>query len=378
MSHNFSYWEKTSFLSGFDILIIGSGIVGLSAALHLKKKRPEWNIGVLESGFLPSGASTKNAGFACFGSISELLEEFKTHSEDEVLSIIEMRWKGLQKLRKTLGDHVISFENYGGFELFKHDESDLSEQCINNIPHFNRLLQDIIGKPDIYAVKNAKIAEFGLAGINHIICNKYEAQINTGRMLRALLSYVQGLGVLILNNCKVNELEEDSSRQILHTNQGILRSERVIIATNAFGRELIPELDVKPGRGQVLITEPVHNLKIKGTFHYNRGFTYFRNIDDRILLGGFRNLDFKTEETFSLGTTDIIQNSLEKLLYECIVPERKLKIEQRWSGIMGFGKELKPIIRKLNPGVYCAVRCNGMGIAMGSLSGQMVADLVEV
>lgn len=45
---------------------------------------------------------------------------------------------------------------------------------------------------------------------------------------------------------------------------------------------------------------------------------------------------------------------------------------------MGFGKELKPIIRKLNPGVYCAVRCNGMGIAMGSLSGQMVADLVEV
>lgn len=378
MSDNFSYWEKTSFLSGFDILIIGSGIVGLSAALHLKKKRPKWNIGVLESGFLPSGASTKNAGFACFGSISELLEDFKTHSEAEVLSMIEMRWKGLQKLRKTLGDQVISYQNHGGFELFKHDESDLAEHCINNIPRFNRLLKDIIGKPDIYAVKNAKIAESGLAGINNIICNKYEAQINTGKMLRALLSHVQGLGVLILNNCKVNKLEEDNSRQILHTNQGILRSERVIIATNAFGSELVPELDVKPGRGQVLITEPVHNLKIKGTFHYNRGFTYFRNIDDRILLGGFRNLDFKTEETFSPGTTEIIQNSLEKLLYECIVPGRKLKIEQRWSGIMGFGKELKPIILKISSGVYCAVRCNGMGIAMGSLSGEMVADLVQV
>lgn len=378
MSDNFSYWEKTSFLSGFDILIIGSGIVGLSAALHLKKKRPEWNIGVLESGFLPSGASTKNAGFACFGSISELLEDFKTHSEAEVLSMIEMRWKGLQKLRKTLGDQAICFENHGGFELFKYDESDLAEHCINNIPRFNRLLKDIIGKPDIYAVKNAKIAEFGLAGINNIICNKYEAQINTGRMLRALLSHVQGLGVLILNNCKVNKLEEDNSRQILHTNQGIFRSDRVIIATNAFGSELVPELDVKPGRGQVLITEPVHNLKIKGTFHYNRGFTYFRNIDDRILLGGLRNLDFKTEETFSPGTTEMIQNSLEKLLYECIVPGRKLKIEQRWSGIMGFGKELKPIIQKLSPGVYCAVRCNGMGIAIGSLSGEMVADLVQV
>ncbi|WP_276364369.1 FAD-binding oxidoreductase [Daejeonella sp. H1SJ63] len=378
MADTFSYWEKTSFLSGFDVLIIGSGIVGLSAGMHLKKKRPELNIGILESGFIPAGASTKNAGFACFGSISELLEELKTGTENEVLSLIEMRWRGLEKLRKNLGDEALSFKNYGGFELFKETETEASEHCINNIPYFNQLLKNIIGKPDIYAVNNAKIAEFGLAGINNIICNKYEAQIDTGKMMRAMISKVQGLGVLILNNCRVNKLEQDTSGQILHTNQGIIRSNNVIVATNAYGKELIPELDIVPGRGQVLITEPVKDLKIMGTFHYNKGFTYFRNIDDRILLGGFRDLDFQTEETLKPGTTELIQNSLEELLHNTILPGRKIKIEQRWSGVMGFGKELKPIISGISPGLYCAVRCNGMGVAMGSLSGEQVADLVQL
>lgn len=59
MDQRFSYWEKNAFLSGYDVIIIGSGIVGLSAALHLKTKHPELNAGVLEAGFLPAGASTK-------------------------------------------------------------------------------------------------------------------------------------------------------------------------------------------------------------------------------------------------------------------------------------------------------------------------------
>ena len=378
MNDLFSYWQKTSFLSGFDVLIIGSGIVGLSAALHLKKRNHNLNIVILESGFIPAGASTKNAGFACFGSISELLEDLKSNSEDEVLSLIEMRWKGLERLRNNLGDEALSFQNLGGFELFKTNEAEASDQCIINIPYFNKLLKSIIGKPDIYAVNNAKIAEFGLQDINTIINNKYEAQIHTGKMMRALLSKVQGLGVLILNNCEVKKLEKDSHQHIVHTNQGMIKSKNIIVATNAWTKELIPELEVIPGRGQVLITEPVQGLKIRGTFHYNKGFTYFRNIDDRILLGGFRDLDFQNEETSEPGISSLIQNSLEEFLKNHILPGTEVKIEQRWSGIMGFGKQLKPIIKKLKPGLFCAVRCNGMGIAMGSLSGEQVADLVEI
>ena len=378
MINSFSYWEQKSFLSGFDVLIIGSGIVGLFAALSLKSQKPKLKIGVLEAGFLPGGASTKNAGFACFGSISELIEELKTGSEDEIAGIIELRWRGLKKLRESLGDRAISFEQYGGYEVFKSSETDFANSCIEQIPYFNKFLGSIIGKTDIYAVNNAKIAEFGMNGIINMIKNKYEGQIDTGKMMSALLSKVQGMGIAIFNNCRVQKIESNSNDQVLITNQGTLKASAVILATNAFGKELIPKLDVVPGRGQVLITEPIKGLKIKGSFHYNRGYTYFRNIDDRILLGGGRDLNFEAEQTLDPGITDIIQNYLEKLLNETILPEQKVKIEHRWSGVMGFGKEVKPIVEKIQPGLYCAVRCNGMGVAMGSLLGEQVAMLIDL
>jgi len=378
MKNSFSYWEQKSFLSGFDVLIIGSGIVGLNAAFNLKSQKPKLKIGVLEAGFLPAGASTKNAGFACFGSISELIEELKTGSEDEIAGIIELRWKGLEKLRKNLGDQTISFEQYGGYEVFKATETDLAKTCIEQIPYFNKFLSSIIGKTDIYAVNNAKIAEFGMNGITNLIRNKYEGQIDTGKMMSALLSKVQGMGVTVFNNCSVQKIKSISNDQVLITNQGTFRARSIIMATNAFSKELIPDLDVVPGRGQVLITEPIKGLKLKGCFHYNRGYTYFRNINDRILLGGGRDLDFEGEQTLEPGITDIIQDSLEKLLFETILPEQKIKIDHRWSGVMGFGKELKPIVKKIQPGLYCAVRCNGMGVAMGSLLGEQVANLIEL
>lgn len=350
--------------------------MGLNAALRLKTQSPALHVGILEAGFLPSGASTKNAGFACFGSISEAIHEIKTSGEDKFLELIEMRWMGLARLRKNLGNEPISFLQYGGYEIFKESERIFAEECIEQIVHLNRLLKPIIGKHDIYAVSNAKIAEFGFSGITHLIENKYEGQIDTGEMMRSLILKVAGLGVLIYNNCRAQSFEELAGQHLVNTNQGMFKAKNIIIATNAFARELLPDLEVFPGRGQVLVTEPLNNLKILGAFHYNRGYTYFRNIDGRILLGGFRDLDINTERTLEPGLTDIVQTALEKLLFETILPGQRPKIDYRWSGVMGFGSETKPIVKEIAPGLYCAVRCSGMGIAIGSLLGEQVAELM--
>ena len=82
---NLSYWEIKSWFTNIDYTIVGSGIVGLSCALHLKERFPKAKILVLEKGTLPQGASTKNAGFACFGSLSEILDDLITHSEEKFL-----------------------------------------------------------------------------------------------------------------------------------------------------------------------------------------------------------------------------------------------------------------------------------------------------
>ncbi|MGB4398210.1 MAG: FAD-binding oxidoreductase [Daejeonella sp.] len=376
MGQSFSYWEQKSFLLGFDVIIIGSGIVGLSSALKLKAKHPALQIGVLESGFLPSGASTKNAGFACFGSVSEAVDEIKYEGEENFLSLVEMRWKGLSRLRKNLGDKSIRFKQFGGYEIFKRSEKVFAIECMEEIQHLNRLLKPIIGKHDIYAEANAKIADFGFSGIEYLIENKYEGQIDSGRMMTALISKVAGMGVQIFNSCRVHQFEGEAGNHIIKTSQGNFKSKLLIVATNAFAHELLPELEIIPGRGQVLVTEPIKNLSVRGAFHYNRGYTYFRNIENRILLGGFRNLDKDAEQTTEPGITDVIQTALEELLHENILFGTKPKIEHRWSGVMGFGPELKPIVREVRPGVYCAARCSGMGVAIGSLLGEQVAQLV--
>ena len=59
-----------------------------------------------------------------------------------------------------------------------------------------------------------------------------------------------------------------------------------------------------------------------------------------------------------------------------ILPGQNVEIDYWWSGIMGFGEELSPIVKLIELNIFCAVRCNGMGVAMGSLVGEEVAELV--
>jgi gamma-glutamylputrescine oxidase len=375
MEPNYSYWEQTQFVNNADVIIIGSGIVGLSAALHLKKQQPGIKVLVLERGFLPAGASTKNAGFACFGTISEQMAYLKRSSEEDVLRMVDYKWRGLQRLRQNLGDEAIDFQQPGGYELFRNDEEQQANEFIEQLTYFNNLLKQAIGKPDIYAVADAKIAGFGFAGVSKMIVNRYEGQLNTGKMMRALLQKVYNTGAIVLNNCDVNGIKYGDQYIQLTTTQGNFKTGKVIVATNAFASQLFPDLQVVPGRGQVLVTKPIPKLKLNGTYHFNEGYYYFRNIDNRVLFGGGRNINFKSEETFNLGNTDQIKQQLTTYLNELILPGQNAEIDYWWSGIMGFGEDINPIVKQIQPKVYCAVRCNGMGVAMGSLVGEEVAEL---
>ncbi|GAA4338132.1 FAD-dependent oxidoreductase [Mucilaginibacter gynuensis] len=375
-TQTFSYWEQTSFINNSDVIIIGSGLVGLSAALHLKTQQPKLNVLVLERGFLPSGASTKNAGFACFGTVSEQIANIKASSEGEAMQLVNYRWRGLQKLRQNLGDANIDYQQHGGYELFMQHETERADTCIEQLTYFNNLLQQATGERDIYAVANAKIADFGFDKVSRIIVNRCEGQIDTGKMMRALLQKVYNAGVLVLNNCAIERFEQTGEGINLITSQGNFKTSKVILATNAFAAQLFPELDVTPGRGQVLVTEPIAGLKLQGTYHFDEGYYYFRNINNRILFGGGRNIDFNAEQTWNMGHTEAVKAKLLHYLNNVILPGQEVQVDTWWSGIMGFGNELSPIVKQVASNIYCAVRCNGMGVAMGSLVGEEVAELV--
>ena len=151
---NFSYWEYNTWFHNIDYAIIGSGIVGLNCALRLRQKFPNAKIVVFERGTLPNGASTKNAGFACFGSVSEILEDLKTHSEKEVIDLVNNRIKGLTLLRKNLGDQQIDFQLNGGYEIFNSDDDELFENCLSNLDSINKLLKKtILDQKETFSLK---------------------------------------------------------------------------------------------------------------------------------------------------------------------------------------------------------------------------------
>jgi glycine/D-amino acid oxidase-like deaminating enzyme len=369
---NFSYWELKNWFTNIDFTIVGSGIVGLHAALRLREKFPESKILILEKGMLPEGASTKNAGFACFGSISEILDDLKSHSEEEVIQLVQKRWQGMQLLRKNLGDEALDFKPFGGYELFLKDDESIYNECLQKLPFVNDILKPIF-KAEAFE-KN--IDRFGFANIQeYTIFNPFEGQIDTGNMMQALLKKAQTNNILILNNQNVIKHQDFGNYVEIQVNDFSFTTKKLLFATNGFAAQLTNN-EVKPARAQVLITEPIDNLDIKGTFHLDKGYCYFRNINNRILIGGSRNLDFQTENTTEFGTTEIIQNSLENLLKNVILPNTKFKIAHRWSGIMGMGNSKKPIVQQLSQNVYCGVRLGGMGVAIGSLVGNELADLV--
>ncbi|MEO8760307.1 MAG: FAD-dependent oxidoreductase [Bacteroidia bacterium] len=369
----FSYWENQTYFNNVDLLVIGSGIVGLNAAISYKKKFPKNKVLVIERGVLPNGASTKNAGFCCFGSVSELSDDLTTMPEDNVWQTVKLRYKGLKNLRKIIGDKNMNYNQLGGFEVF--DAKSDFEANADLIFSFNKKMRDAIGLKNVYEIDKTKIKQSQFSGFKYCIKNNYEGQINTGQMMQTLLNKAYKAGVIILNNMEIAKLKDtDKEVEVHFTNNLSIKSKKVIVATNGFAKQLLPNLNVKPARAQVLVTSPIKNLKVEGAFHYQKGYYYFRNIDTRILFGGGRNLDFKAEETTDMQLTKLVQTKLETILKECILPKQKYTIEHRWSGIMGVGAEKKPIIQHTSKNIVCAVRMGGMGIAIGSLVGKMAVD----
>jgi glycine/D-amino acid oxidase-like deaminating enzyme len=372
---NWSYWEVKSLFANLHCVVVGGGIVGLSSALHIKRNNPNWNVLVLERNAFSAGASTKNAGFACFGSAGELLDDLKTMSEDEVFRLVNRRYQGLLALRKELGDSAVGYEHVGGTEIFDQTQQEAFEQCLDALPYLNSMLAESIGEK-AYVALPVQHQQWQFAGVKSAIFNQYEGTIDTGKMMRNLLLKAQMEGVHVLNGVEVKGLRQGQRSAEIAISDYTISVPVAVVCTNGFAKQLVPELEVLPARNQVLVTEPIEGITWKGAFHMDSGYIYFREIDGRVLLGGFRNRDLAKENTADFGLTDSIQQAQQHFLEQVLFPGRSVKVEYRWSGIMGLGPVKSTIVKQHSENVFVGVRMGGMGVALGSLVGREVAALV--
>jgi glycine/D-amino acid oxidase-like deaminating enzyme len=361
----FSYWEKTSFLEPRDLIIIGAGIVGMSAGLFYKRANPKAQVLILDKGFMPEGASTRNAGFACIGSVGEHVSDMEKEAAEKIRIRIAMRYRGLQLLRSTLGDDAIRYEPTGGYELFT--SADEHDEAAQHIPAFNGWVEELISEKQVY--KSSTLNGYP------IIFNRLEGMLHPGKMMQRLLGLTAQEGVEVQWKCPVSELADDGSVVL---EGGIeLRSKQVLVACNGFTSRLLPGIGIRPARGFVMVTNEQEILPWRGTFHHDRGYIYFRNLDNRLLIGGARNLAAQEEETDRFGVNPVIKNHLCTFASEVLRLSPEWKIDYEWSGIMGFTDTKTPVLKRLDSTRVVAAGLSGMGVAIGMQIGKEAAALLN-
>ncbi|HSJ69850.1 MAG TPA: FAD-dependent oxidoreductase [Anditalea sp.] len=370
-----SYWEKKNFIQ-YDYIVIGAGIVGLSTAIHLKVKFPDKSVMVVERGIFPSGASSRNAGFACFGSISEILDDLDHLSEDEVVELVAKRYNGLSEITEIFGEDLLGYERIGGYEVIREEEIGSLDQ----MDRINKMLKPLFGDPVFSKVTNPQ--KFGFSDkVKAVIKNKYEGQLDSGKFIRALWHKCQEMKIQIFTGAEVESIDRESGtvkvKNPIYNNTINFHAEIIALCTNAFSGQFLPELQMKPGRGMVMVSKPLDNFPWEGAFHIDKGYTYFRNVDNRLLIGGGRNMDFVSEETNAFGINEVIKEYLINLTNEMIFPDQSIEFEMEWSGIMGFGNNKVPYVKLLDEKTGVAIRMGGMGVAIGWQAAKELVNLFE-
>lgn len=372
MVYDFSIWEYETYRRSWDVCIIGSGINGLSAGISLLEKNPALNVLIVDRWFIPLGASTRNAGFSCFGSPSEILDDIANVGEEAAMALVGKRWQGLLKLRSRLENSNAQYETNGGYELYNEEDF---EKVNSKLDYLNGLMQSAIGKACVF---NSVKVPAGIRDFDRAIFNHFEGQLHAGYMIEHLKKLYTGLGGNIWTGLNIDHIEEDNEKVILGSVLSIpIEARKLIVTTNAFAAHFFPTLDIHGARNHVLVTSPIEGLTWKGCFHYDKGFYYFRNIGNRILLGGARNMDFETENTIEFGKNPLILETLERFLYHHLADRHSCKIDFQWSGIIGVGSQKMPIVKAISPKIFIGLRCSGMGIALASLIGEELAALIS-
>ena len=361
-----SFWES-DLLTVNDFSIIGGGILGLYTALELSNKFQNAKIAVYERNIFAAGASSKNAGFACFGSISEIAADRKYWGDKITLEIIQKRWEGIQRIKKLLGDHI-EYENFGGYELFL--ERKLENDQLENM---NQFLHPIFNQ-EVFRSQNEKIKEFGFSTeVKSLTYNSLEGQLHSGKLIQYLHHLLRNKGVEIYFHSEITHYSNGEFIEFTINHKSRIKTSKLIFCTNAFAPDEVK--GIKPGQGQVLITKPIPKLIFKGCFHFQEGYYYFRNVENRILFGGGRHWDIEVETSSNFNLNDKIQNDLVEKLQAIISPYQKVEIEQQWSGIMAFSENKLPIIKPISQNIIYAMNCNGMGISLSPMTAIEIANL---
>lgn len=359
-----SYWldEPQKQMRTYDMIVIGAGIAGLSTAYWLERNHPTMKIAVIDKHSLGFGASGRNAGFITCGSAEHFNKLNKQFSFEKAVEI----WRFSEQNRELLKSEIfgdspasVDFESTGSCTVASSEEDWVRYQT---------LAQDMLrAKINVELIDETYLAsQYGVRNFRGAIQYKEDGIIHPVKLLNKIKSKLRNTDFYFGEEVfKVNSSTFDVE---VHTQKNKFSAGKVFVCLNGFIPQLFPELKfhIKPQRGQVIVTESLPPF-VKGPCYLTKHLSYFRQLPTgELLVGGFRNHDSANENTAFDEVTDKIQDALTNFATSYFKGTENVKIQYRWSGIMGFSKDEQMLIGE-HPerrSVYLMAGCAGHGMGL--------------
>ena len=327
-----------------DVAIVGAGVTGCSAALRLAESG--LRVRVHDRRGIAEGASGRNGGFALRGGAARYDVARETYGADESRALWRWTEDTLDAMEEIAGD---ALRRPGSYRLAADEE-----ERENIRAEYEALREDGIAAEwlDEFPRFHGAIHHLG------------DGTIQPARFVRRLAARAAAAGAEFREHSPVEDVDA-------------LDAERVLVATDGYGRALLPELAdaLWPARGQVVVSEPLDRVLYDRPHYARQGFDYWQQLPDRrLLLGGFRDVSIMDELTDVEETTPTIQASLERFLGE--LTDGEARISHRWAGIFALTQDMLPLVGPV-PGhddVWIAAGYSGHGNVMGFGCGRLVAD----
>ncbi|MEZ5778421.1 MAG: FAD-binding oxidoreductase [Paracoccaceae bacterium] len=364
-----------------DVAILGAGFTGLSAALHLARDAGA-DVTVVEAEGVGWGASGRNGGFVCIGGAKAADATLARRFGREALA----EWQGAQKAAIDLVSDILDRHGVDADVHSREGEAVLA--------HSPRAFADLKAEAEVLRRDHGKDAELlgpsdlasaGLsaAGIHGALRVPMGFAINPLKYVIGLARAAREAGARIFENAPVTRIERDGDDYILHAPEGTLRARRLIVATNGYSSEDVPDWMAGrylPAQSAVLVTRELTDAEIAAqgwssdlmAYDTRNLLHYFRLMPNRRFLFGARGGTRASAEAQG-QTRRVLRRDFDRMFPAwCHV-----ETPHHWSGFVCLTRALTPYVGPIGdwPGAWAGFAWHGNGVAMGTYAGRALAGL---
>jgi gamma-glutamylputrescine oxidase len=332
-----------------DVVVIGGGYTGLSAAYHLAKQGAD--VVLIEAARFGDGASGRNGGQ--FGTGQRIWAEDleKQYGFERAKALFDVAEEAKTYLLGFAREHNIDMEYMPGQISAVH-----KPRYLKNYQDHAELMATRFNYPHIRYVERDEMAT--LLGSNRYHGGVYDAgtgHIHPLKLLVGLAKTAQAAGTHLFENTKATKITTASGRVEVQTPRGTISAKNAFLAVNAHGGDLEP-------------TSAAHVIPGGESVDDSRFVVrYFRKSKDgRLLFGG--------REAYTADNPRDISEHIRRQIAEIYPALDKVEITQAWGGSVGITMPRQPFVREVMPGVISAGGYSGHGVMLANYMGRLYAE----